>query len=146
MTTHKIEPDAWRWRFDDEGQWNFGSTKPGQFRFMPPTEMEELYTTSQWAKVLADLYLERQAREKAEAERDYLHIELEKCAWELKAALARIKEAEKVIAPFAKLGANFVHEDYSSTKADSQTVWGFNNDELTYGDFRAAANFLEGPK
>lgn len=47
---------------------------------------------------------------------------------------ARCTELEAVLKPFARLA----DEMRSSTKADNTAVWGYNNAELTYGDFRRA--------
>jgi len=49
---------------------------------------------------------------------------------------ARMREA---LEPFAVLGEEFMDQDHKETKRDDRTVWGYNNSELTYGDFRRAA-------
>jgi len=56
------------------------------------------------------------------------------------AAEERIKEAERVIAPFAPVGAATM----KSMRTDDATVWGYGDTSLTYGDLRAAAKFMEG--
>jgi hypothetical protein len=45
-------------------------------------------------------------------------------------------ELRKALEPFAKLAGNFVLD--VATKRDVDAVWGYNNNTLTYGDFRRA--------
>lgn len=41
----QAEPVAWRWRFDDDAPWSYGTAKPGNFRFGDPGDAEPLYTS-----------------------------------------------------------------------------------------------------
>lgn len=58
------------------------------------------------------------------------------------AAEASLKEAVELLKPFAELAGDFMDDDHMSSKADDRTVWGYNDNELTYGEFRAARRFL----
>jgi len=51
----------------------------------------------------------------------------------------RLREALK---PFAALATEFMDDSDIPSKADDRTVWGFNEHDLTYGDFRRALSTL----
>ncbi len=40
------KPSAWRWKFDTEGAWHYGDTRPGPFRFGDPDVIEPLYLSA----------------------------------------------------------------------------------------------------
>jgi len=56
----------------------------------------------------------------------------------LASELLKLREAVK---PFAALGQYILDEDLQ-TKPDDRAIWGFDRNELTYGDFRRAAKAI----
>lgn len=40
-----LEPVAWRWKFDEDAPWSFGTEKPTGFRFGDPTITEPLFSS-----------------------------------------------------------------------------------------------------
>jgi len=57
---------------------------------------------------------------------------------------AKIHEANRVTYPFASLASEFIHDGDMTSRADDRNIWGFNDHDLTYGDFRAAYRFNVG--
>jgi hypothetical protein len=51
-------------------------------------------------------------------------------------------EMAKALEPFAKLASEFVDEEDFRHKPDDRTVWGFNDHDLSYGDFRRIHSLL----
>lgn len=39
----EVEPAAWRWKFDPDGDWHYGGKEPKGFRFGDPELVEALY-------------------------------------------------------------------------------------------------------
>lgn len=138
MTTADLpEPAAWRWRFDEDGQWSFNTTYPSGFRFVQPITVEILFTIDQFLA-------ERQRAETAEALAETNQFWAEKEHAEAGRLSERLKEAEAIIAPIDDLGKIILAQ--APAEADFVVVFkGLDGEThvIEFDLFRDAAQFME---
>lgn len=71
-----------------------------------------------------------------------LGVALEGAEARATAAEATVTALAEALKPFSELAENFMDDDHLHAKRDENTVWGFNDHDLTYGDFRRARTIL----
>ena len=127
--------DARRAYEADDSLDNYNASEAADIAFSSLTQTDEL---------VISLIESKQAAERERGEAVEL-IETQRSAYaeaqrERDAAEARARTAEEALKPFAK-----VHEEtkrWDLTRGDDEHAWGFNRSDLTWGDFRRAAEAL----